>query len=205
MTVNSLKAGYSTYSSSSQDNASERQSSQRSFNASVKTDRVTISDEAKKLLNEADASQMQNTQKLPAEAYALPSWYNDYLMPANVPGGIDYDFWNYVGTLTNDNKLSDGEKQQIISYLQNDSSYQQTSDNEDFTSYKGEIENYISKLHGYFQSSLQENGVNSTQDYYDKVILDQNSSEKIHQSMVNKIQNDPTMQNLINVLGIKAQ
>ena len=116
MTVNNSNNMYNAYNAYSRNNSSNSRDMESSQDVHVKTDIVTISKEAKELA-EADP--------LPLEAFSLPSWLNEYIPPSSVAGGINSDFWNFVGTLTNNNALSNSEKAQIKEYLQNDAAHQE--------------------------------------------------------------------------------
>ncbi|TKI70938.1 hypothetical protein FCU45_00675 [Sulfurimonas crateris] len=204
MIINNLQTGYNAYNSNLQNQTLDPKYAESTTERSKKTDRVTISDEAKQLLKTSENTTSQSTDTLPVEAYSLPSWFQDYIVPSNEIGEINYDFWNFVGTLTNDNMLAGDEKSQIKEYLQKDSKHQQSLANDKFiTEHKTEIESYGSLLENYFQEALQENGVISNQDYYNKVILDKESSEIIHQNMAKKIESDRRIQELMNILGVK--
>lgn len=182
----------------------------------TQSDTVQISAEGKALAQqiqtEIDRQQTTGTQTnaviqdkdLPLEAFALPSWYSDYMPAAlNHTPKINYEFFDMVGELTNDNFLSDADQSQIKNYLQNDPIHQNRLANEEFSSqFKDEITEYLGLFKGYFQEALQENGVNSNIDYYHKAVLDQSSSEKIHQSMQNRIANNPRMLALMQELGV---
>ena len=210
MTVNTINAGYNPYSSfdTSSNYSMEQQYLQSSADKSVIVDTVSISDEAKALLqaDEAASSNSKNTNNFPLEAYALPNWFDGYIVSSSVQSGkLDHDFWNFIGGLTSDNTISSDEKAQIKEYLQNDPAHQQNLADDKFASeHKNDIKNYITSLDTYFKEALKENGVTSTQDYYNKVILNKDTSEQIHQMMVNKIKNDSNIQSLMDILGVKG-
>jgi hypothetical protein len=187
---------YNVYNTYSRNNGSSTGDMESSQDVHVKTDSVTISKEAKELA-EADT--------LPLEAFALPSWLNEYIPSSNIAGGINRDFWNFVGTLTNDNALFGGEKAQIKEYLQNDSTHQEMLDKEKFTTqHNKKITDYMTSLQSYFKEVLEQNGITSKQDYYEKVILDDSYTQKVRQSMMQKIDNDPNIQMLMSIFGVKS-
>ena len=196
MTVNNSNNMYNAYNTYSRNNGSNTRDMESSQDVHVKTDSVTISKEAKELA-EADT--------LPLEAFSLPSWLNEYIPPSSVVGGINRDFWNFVGTLSNDNVLSDGEKTQIKEYLQNDPTHQEMLDKEKFTTqHNKKITDYMTSLQSYFKEALEENGITSKQDYYEKVILNDSYTQKVRQSMMQKMDNDPNIQGLMSILGVKS-
>jgi hypothetical protein len=187
---------YNAYNTYSRNNGSNTRDMESSQDVHVKTDSVTISKEAKELA-EADT--------LPLEAFSLPSWLNEYIPSSSVVGGINRDFWNFVGTMTNDNALSSGEKVQIKEYLKNDPTYQEMLDKEKFTTqHNKKMTEYMASLQSYFKEALEENGITSKQDYYEKVILDDSYTQKVRQSMMQKMDNDPNIQGLMSILGVKS-
>lgn len=196
MTVNNSNNMYNAYNTYSRNNGSNTRDMESSQDVHVKTDSVTISKEAKELA-EADT--------LPLEAFSLPSWLNEYIPSSSVVGGINRDFWNFVGTMTNDNALSSGEKVQIKEYLKNDPTYQEMLDKEKFTTqHNKKMTEYMASLQSYFKEALEENGITSKQDYYEKVILDDSYTQKVRQSMMQKMDNDPNIQGLMSILGVKS-
>ncbi|PNV83181.1 MAG: hypothetical protein C0627_06510 [Sulfurimonas sp.] len=196
MTVNNSNNMYNAYNTYSRNNGSSTRDMESSQDVHVKTDSVTISKEAKELA-EADT--------LPLEAFSLPSWLNEYIPSSSVVGGINRDFWNFVGTMTNDNTLSGGEKAQIKEYLKNDPTHQEMLDKEKFTTqHNKKITDYMTSLQSYFKEALEENGITSKQDYYEKVILNDSYTQKVHQSMMQKMDNDSNIQELMSILGVKS-
>lgn len=196
MTVNNSNNMYDVYNAYSRDNGSDTRDTRSSQDIHVKTDSVAISKEAKALA-QADS--------LPLEAFALPSWFNEYVAPSNVEGGINRDFWNFVGTMTDDNALSSDEKAKIKEYMQNDPMHQGMLDKEKFrTQHNKKMTEYMASLQSYFKEALAQNGITSKQDYYEKVIMDDSYTQKVRQSMMQKIDNDPDIKELMSVLGIKT-
>lgn len=188
--------GRTTYSNESKAGSDKAQNG----DTSAITDTVTISEEAKHLSMKADE------KKLPLEANALPKWFEEYIPPSSVlSNNIDHDYWNSIAALTSDNTLSSDEKAQIKDRLRNDPNHQRSLEEEKFAvKHKNDIKNYVSSLETYFKESLQENGITSKQDYYDKVILNDKTSEEVRQSMAAKIDNDSNMQKLMKILGVKG-
>lgn len=188
---------------------------------SVGADTVHISDEARAMAEKVrDGALGQTTNEvttdwmnpvsesdLPVEACAMPSWYADYYpesVMANVE--IDRDFWEFAGKLEQDKSLSQEERRERIgNYLDNDTKHQKWLAKEEFlANHREEIHEYIGALDKYFQASLKENGIKSPREYYEKVILNENGSEQVHQSFLKRIESDPRVFQLMDALGIKV-
>lgn len=140
---------------------------------------------------------------LPLEAFSLPSWFGDYVPDALVVSpGVDHGFWNMVEGLTQDNSLSNEDRRQIKNYLHNDPNHQSRLAKDKFSrQFDAEISEYTNSLHTYYREALEENGVNSPADYYKKVVLDNENSEKIRQSMQGRLESSPRMLELMEILG----
>ncbi len=145
----------------------------------------------------------KSNDQLPLEALALPSWYNSYLPEATMlNGGLNHGYHDLCKDLTKDNILTDDERGQLKSYLDNDPFHQDELRKREFRAkYQGELSEYGDTLNTYFQESLKENGVNSQRDYYGKVILDKGTSEKIHESMKSRLESNPRVLELMEILG----
>jgi hypothetical protein len=149
-------------------------------------DRVSISKEAKAILAREESS-------LPLNAYSLPSWMKDYVEPFIITDSIDHSFWNNISNMS---------KEKIKKYIDNDQNHEKHSS---LTTLSQDKADYHEALHNHFKNTLAENGIVSSQDYYEKVILDNNSSEKLHQSMLLKIKNDPHILKLMQTFGIASE
>lgn len=146
---------------------------------------------------------------LPVEAYALPSWYANYIPDESLLNTkINHEYWALAEELRkDDNYLSDEDKSILQNYLRNDPMHQEMLAKEKFRQkYKDELYEYNTLLNEYFQEALRENGVNedSQEDYYKMVILDKTRSEAIHQTMLNKMDNNPRFHELMEILGIRT-
>ncbi|MGD9718698.1 MAG: hypothetical protein AB7U24_05595 [Sulfurimonadaceae bacterium] len=148
-------------------------------------DKVNISEEAKAILAREKIS-------LPLNAYSLPSWMKDYIEPFIITDSIDHSFWNNISNMS---------KEKIKKYIDNDPNHEKHSS---LTTLSQDKVDYHKALHNHFKNTLAENGIVSSQDYYEKVILDDNSSEKLHQSMLLKIKNDPHILKLMQTFGITS-
>lgn len=126
---------------------------------------------------EAKALLAQEENTLPLNAYSLPNWMKDYVEPFVVTDSIDHAFWNNISKMSN-------EKHRTL------------------TTFSQDQIDYHEALHNHFKDTLAENGIISSQDYYEKIVLDENNSEKIHQSMLLKIKNDPQILGLMETLGV---
>lgn len=208
MTIYSAQMGQAVYGSYfAKQSTTQPAESSVGVTSHTDTDTVTISSEAKELSakKQVDGVTEFSDSDLPIEALALPSWYGDLVEPVILNVEINHKFWNFVGKLTEDNYLSGEERGQIRNYLQNDSMHQeQLAKNKFTTQYQGEIQEYLGSLNNYFKEALKENGVNSNRDYYEKVVLDTGNSEKIHQSVMNRIENDHRILELMETLGVRA-
>lgn len=183
---------------------------------SMERDTVHISDEARAAVTEAlsqptnratiDQVNPVSEGDLPVEACAMPSWYGDYVNPVVVTVDIDYNYWNCVGKLEQDSSLSQEERrEQIKNYLEDDPTHQKWLAKKEFTEkYQGEIQEYLGVIGKYFQESLKENEVNTPRDYYEKVVLDKNNSEKVRQSFITRVEADPRALELMGILGVKV-
>jgi hypothetical protein len=196
MQVNSFKAGYDAY-NSYEFKRNDNTLSSETTDKDIKIDIVSISEEAKRLNMQADE------KKLLHEPLSQPSWFDKFVVPSSVQSKkVNHDFWNLIGGLISDNTLSSDEKAQIKEYLQNNPVHQ--SDDKFASEKNSDLKNYITSLHNYFKEALKENGITSKQDYYDKVMLNKNTSEQVHQTMVSKIEKDSNMLKLMNILGVKS-
>ena len=160
------------------------------------------------LAKEENKSNTIPASELPVQAYALPSWYDKYIPDAMfLTGTLNYEYFDFVAELNKDNYLSDDDRNQIKKYLQNDPMHQEMLAKQKFRAkFRNELSEYYGLLSNYFREALKENGIDGTSqaDYYEKVILDKDNSEKIHQSMQKRIENDPRVLELMGILGIQS-
>ncbi|HIJ91472.1 MAG: hypothetical protein OEV89_12450 [Desulfobulbaceae bacterium] len=216
MAISGIQSGQEVYRTPFAQESSMRPS-EPSIVRYTESDTVLISEEAKELAKKDYPEKNQGKiatgqmdaaiqdKDLPLEALSLPSWYGNYVPNAmTVTHSISHEFWDMVGELTKDNSLSDEDRSQIKNYLQNDPIHQVNLAKDEFRrQFKNEISEYMDSIGKYFQESLKENGVNSNSDYYKKVVLDKDNSEKVHQSMQKRIESDPRLLELAEILGIK--
>lgn len=153
------------------------------FNSTRKSDTVHISEEAKALSQnsqaeknvQASSANGRTDEDLPLEAYSLPKWYADWVS--------DYMYVDdEIGISYSDSRLA---------------RYDALSPKE-----KKDLAEYHDTLHKYFQEELANNGVKTSADYYESIILDQKNSEDVHQAMKQRLSEDPRMMELMQYFGI---
>lgn len=138
----------------------------------------------------------------PLESYALPSWFGSYLPEkAVLTPGLNYDFWNFAGKLSKDNIVTEEERNQLRTYLLNDPFHKAELEKKAFRAdFESELGEYFNFLNTSLQDILEENDIKSREDYYQKVILDKASSEKLHIEMDSRLKSNPRMLELMNML-----
>lgn len=215
MAIAGIQSGQNMYITFAQE-SSMRPSESSSVRNTV-SDTVQISEEAKELALKNYAEKNQGKvatgqmdavipdKDLPLEALSFPSWFGDYYPDAlAVTPSINYEYWEMAAELTKDNHMSNEDRSQLRNYLQNDPRHQDKLAKTEFIrQFKDEISEYTTSLRTYYREALQENGVNSHTDYYNKIVLNKENSEKVHQSMQKRIESDPRMHELMGILGIK--
>ncbi|WP_031485521.1 hypothetical protein [Maridesulfovibrio frigidus] len=163
----------------------------------------SVMDNARSIGASRMESSVNSDDQLPLEAFALPSWYESYLPEAtNLTTELNHDYFELRNELTKDNILSDDERGQLKNYLDNDPFHQAQIEKREFRAeYQDEISEYGETLNTYFKEALEENGVNSHREYYENVLLDKENSDKIHQSMQSRIESNPRVLELMEILG----
>ncbi|WP_028579884.1 hypothetical protein [Desulfogranum japonicum] len=153
-------------------------------NENRKKDSVKISEEAKLLSkNNRDNKNIGNQalidskaeQDLPLEAFALPGWYADLSPDYNLVDteiGISYEDSN----LARFEALSNKEKNDLYEYN--------------------------STLNGYFQKALQSRNINTSQEYYQSIVKNNEINESVHQEVRQQLINNPRMIELMKQFGI---
>jgi hypothetical protein len=201
-----VNSGYDTQKN---ENASSLMPSERKSSS----DTVTFSDKAVALAKNAvsseklatsDTNSSVSTENYPLEAYSYPSWFDAYIPDASrLTGEINHKYWDLAEKYYEDNHYSEDEKAKLSQVRNNDPNRQAELEKEVFRNkYNKELSEYGSILHESFKDALVKNGVNSTADYYEKVILDKGSSETIHQDMSSRLADDPRALELMQILGI---
>ena len=186
MGISGIQAGQHIYEALTPTSTSERASETSQKTIATHTDTVQISQEAKNLSvnssaatnnSQAGLAGESSEQKLPVEAYALPDWYSDLL---------------------SDLTLLDDEIG--ISYAQSRAAqYDALSSAE-----KNDLAEYYDTLHTYFQEELSARGIGSGIDYYNQIILDQETSEEVHQAVKQKLLSDARAMQVMEYFGISV-
>lgn len=196
MTISSVQSGYGVHKSDFSQTRSQQPSNTTNQGATEK-DSVKISSQGK-------LSKTTSNTNLPLEAFSIPSWMGDYHPEATtLSSDINHDFWNFAGKLESKNMSRTDKTELIKNYLDNDPKHQESLAKERFTSkYESELGEYTSKLGTYFQDSLKENGVESRHDYYEKIVLNNEISEQVHQQVKERLAGDDRMMELMDFFNI---
>ncbi|GEM_PF-1328209 len=208
MSISGIQSGQNAYEISRTQSSSK--ATELSASSRAGGDSVTISKEARELSAVAQAGKgtevFNEEGDLPLEAYSMPDWYGEYVPDACILSPeIDYEYWDLVEEYTADGFLSDDERSKLGSYLDNDPKHQAELEKIAYRQKnRNEIHEYFTLLDGHFRASLEENGINSSQEYYDSVVKDAAGSEKVRQSMAERIENDPRVLELMDILGVSA-
>ncbi len=138
----------------------------------------------------------------PIESYAFPSWFNSYLPEkATLSSELNHGFWEFAGKLSEDNIITDEERNQLRNYLLNDPFHKAELEKNAFRAeYEKEIGEYNNFLLNTFQDILKENDIDSRENYYQNVILDKKNSEKLHIEMDTRLKSNPRVLELMDML-----
>ena len=144
--------------------------------------------------------------ELPLEAFALPSWYVDYIPEQCVLSlEIDRAYCALAEKLSADGGLDDEDRQRLRTYLDNDPHHKQELRNEAFRQqYRAEIEEYTSLLDTYFHEALDVQGIATQRQYYEDLLLNAPTSEAVHQTVHTRLTQNPRARELMAVLGIEV-
>lgn len=145
-------------------------------NHSAKKDVVKISHEAQQLSKQAPNNEDEALKK-----YSLPDWFAD-MMP---------DIFFLDGEAMSSEIAHFGETKERV---QTSFWLPSTKDDE-----AGEL---CDKLLDCFQKELRVNNINGSDEYYQSVIKDKQTSEKIHQGVKERITNDPRAMELFKMFDI---
>jgi len=148
----------------------------------------------------------QHEGQLPLEAFALPQWLDTYIPDAsNLTGEINHEYLAFAENLRSDGNVSDADRAMMRNYLNNDPQHQAMLKKHRFRQeFSQELREYHDILSSSFQAALKENGINSSTEYYEKVILDKGESQKIQQDTVSRLESSPRFSELMNILGVTA-
>lgn len=143
-----------------------------------------------------------STTDHPLEYYALPSWFGAYLPEkATLSSELNHGFWELAGKLSEDNIVTDEEKNQLRNYLSNDLFHQAELEKRSFRAkFENEIGEYFNFLLSTFQEILKENDIDSIEDYYQNVIVDKEKSEKLHMEMDSRLKSNSQILELMDML-----
>lgn len=163
-------------------------------------DRVTISNEARALMEE---------ENLPIEAYALPKWMADFLPKETILSNVrpNNKAIEYFEALRMDSSLSNEERREMRKeYLENDLEHQKWLQRDaSIQKNSDKIDSYNFKIIRYLNEAREENGIMNAKDNYEKTVMikNENLDMKIHQSFLERINNDPALLELMKQLEIK--
>ena len=154
----------------------------------------------------AEAGATATDDDLPVEAFALPSWYGDYIPKQWVISPeIDRAYWALAKKLSADGGLDDEDRQRLRTYLDNDPHHRQELSNEAFRrQYRVEIEEYTSLLDNCFHEALDAQGITTQRQYYEDLLLNDSTSEAVHQTVHARLTQNPRARELMAVLGIEV-
>lgn len=176
MSISGIQFIQSIYEQSASSAAFAKMAETRQEPASPQSDTVRISQEARnRATNTAGA--MASGQDLPLEAYSLPKWYADLssdLTMVDTEIGIPYS----QSRAARYDALSAREKKGLAEYQ--------------------------GTLHRYFREELDARGIESAEDYYNQIVLDPETSEEVHQAVLQKLESDARAVQLMEYFGIPA-
>jgi hypothetical protein len=112
---------------------------------------------------------------LPLEAYSLPGWYAD-LLP---------DYCIVEAKLGTPYAESNTARYDSLS-----------------TKEKNELAEYAGLLHQYFKDGLQSKGIEGDEEYYHSIVLNQQVSGEVHQSVRQKLAQNPRAMELMEYFNI---
>lgn len=142
---------------------------------------------------------------LPMEAYALPSWYADYLPEeAILPPSVDHEYFAQAEDLSRDGNLDNGDRARLRSYLDNSPEHQKMLEHDRFKhQYQNELSEYNKILKGYLDEALAKREISGTRQYYESMILNKTTSEEVRQEVREKLMNNPRSMELMGMLGVE--
>jgi len=164
-------------------------------------DKVTLSAEGIKASENANLKDLEN--------FRIPSWLSKYY-----PKQMDLSLSSQAVEETRqlfqmhdkfytDGQISGSEQQHLNRFSHNMSANQTLRDNLEFTSkYKNELAEYGKKLDGYYAAAREEHGI-TQKNYNEKVLKAEGDNQKLHQSFKEKILTDPSVLELMDILGVQ--
>jgi hypothetical protein len=195
------KAAYNPYAM----RQNQKQGESASVDYTATSDIVQISERAKQLsqsspVTTTDASSANfDKNNPPLEAFALPSWFGQYLPDAtNLNLELAEEWITFSAKAHEDNYLSNEEQNQMNEYRQPFLKKEQFR--HDFNS---ELLEYSKIINSALTEAMEGNDLTESFDYYTKVILDNVvSNEQIHQDFRANLANSPRAIELMKILGI---
>lgn len=150
----------------------------------------------------ANTFSASSTIDYPLESYALPSWFGSYLpWESALSSELNYDFWEFAGKVSEDNVVTDEERNQLQNYLSNDPFHKAELEKRAFKAdFESEIGEYFNFLFSSFKDILKENDIDSREDYYQKIILDKDNSERLHMEMNTRLNSNSRVLELMDML-----
>lgn len=141
------------------------------------SDSVTFSKEARELSAAAQASKEASAptdEGLPLEAYSIPDWLTAYF-PKEM--SLDPEDPAFEDKLRRASAFGD--------------------------KYNSELTEHHDILRGYLGDGLKSMGIESTRDYYEKIILDPEGSNKLRQYVEGKLEKNTRFHELMDILGVE--
>lgn len=155
-------------------------SNESTFSSTAKTDTVHISKEAKAYFQKSQTEKESGAKEivsvsdevLPVEAYALPTWFSDWIP----------DIAKIDGSSLKSVEQSTRRYQSLGAKKQND------------------IGEYTMTLFKYLREELDDRDIKGGAEYYKAIHLDKRLSEEIHQAVKNRIAEDSRAMDLMQSL-----
>lgn len=206
MTILGINVGQSSYNPYLKQQAAQQspQTDTTSTARNARSDTVQISERAKQISQSNSSTAVIDNNNVPLEALSLPSWLGSYHPDTlELSTALNEGYFDFLGKLDKMNISRDEERALIKNYLDNDPVHQEMQSKERYRArYSDELSEYSNRLNSYFTEALKENGVESGLDYYKKVVLDNESSEQIHETVRERLAEDPRMMELMELFNI---
>ena len=151
----------------------------------------------------------ENSKTPGLEVFRLPSWYVDYLPPGgdlsmSAPAVREAKKYQHIDEAArSDGIVTSGEKKVIDAYWKNMTSNQAIRDQARFQQqYENEIEEYGRYARDAFLNAKAGAGIDTHEDYVNKMLSDVDSSESIHNTFRDELFSNPRAVELMEVIGI---
>jgi len=137
---------------------------------------------------------------LPLEAYAMPPWQRDYYPAAMAMDGNHLEeYFDFMHEALSDDYLSNEEHIRAREYME-----PMRKADQFYKEFQNEIREYSEILHNYLSEALKKNEISPGEQYYNDIIQNKESSERVHQDFRANLLNDPRAVELMEQLGIAA-